>query len=372
MRKAIDRLFLTRLLPITGLSLALMSANSVGVRADTVTGASGAPGTDCDLIADPSCYSVGGDGESVTALGNPAYAAGGNGGDAGAGVYGNGGNGGSATAVATDSSASGDVTVSAGASGGTGGYGYATTDYYLYGNGGRGGSALAEATGSSGSGNVTVSASATGGNGGFWYGLGGDASAGSTATTGSPGGALSSATATGGADSFPLEPFHGVANATSNAEADFGGMSVKSTVVASSPASYLTSTASASAFSIALPDKADARALIGGATNVADALLDPGATVFGIAVLGGEEVVSASATFDFTYRGDLLLGLMDDDKVIALGSSLGPNIDLTVYGPGAFVLGGVVPETSTWAMMLLGFAGLGFTGWRAQRRSAVV
>jgi hypothetical protein len=29
-----------------------------------------------------------------------------------------------------------------------------------------------------------------------------------------------------------------------------------------------------------------------------------------------------------------------------------------------------VPEPSTWAMMLLGFAGLGFAGWRASRRTA--
>jgi hypothetical protein len=29
-----------------------------------------------------------------------------------------------------------------------------------------------------------------------------------------------------------------------------------------------------------------------------------------------------------------------------------------------------VPEVSTWAMMLLGFAGLGYAGWRTQRKSA--
>ena len=32
----------------------------------------------------------------------------------------------------------------------------------------------------------------------------------------------------------------------------------------------------------------------------------------------------------------------------------------------------VVPETSTWAMMALGFAGLGIAGYRARRTSAVV
>ncbi len=30
--------------------------------------------------------------------------------------------------------------------------------------------------------------------------------------------------------------------------------------------------------------------------------------------------------------------------------------------------GAAVPEPSTWAMMLLGFAGLGFAGWRRARQ----
>jgi hypothetical protein len=36
---------------------------------------------------------------------------------------------------------------------------------------------------------------------------------------------------------------------------------------------------------------------------------------------------------------------------------------------GSFTTGTSVPEPSTWAMMLLGLAGLGFTGWRGSRRS---
>ena len=48
---------------------------------------------------------------------------------------------------------------------------------------------------------------------------------------------------------------------------------------------------------------------------------------------------------------------------------MGPNINWTIEGDGVFVLGGAVPEPSTWAMMLLGFAGLGFAGYRIDRRS---
>ena len=104
---------------------------------------------------------------------------------------------------------------------------------------------------------------------------------------------------------------------------------------------------------------------------------------------GGSKALATavSSTFDFRYRGDLLLGLIDgsgefsisangveilsesfvdDDSVINLGSNLGPNIDLTFMSPcgsGVFAVGGAVPEPSTWAMMLLGFASLGFAGY---------
>jgi hypothetical protein len=129
---------------------------------------------------------------------------------------------------------------------------------------------------------------------------------------------------------------------------------------------------------------------------------------------------SASSTFDFAYGGDLQLGLIDDqvsgfakglgfqsmeftiqadgvevldvtfgslaiaesffrDDVIDLGADFGSNIDLTfgytlvADGPGGFgfdlAIGGAVPEPSTWAMMLVGFAGLGFAGHRSARQA---
>jgi hypothetical protein len=43
---------------------------------------------------------------------------------------------------------------------------------------------------------------------------------------------------------------------------------------------------------------------------------------------------------------------------------------LTFPTPVSFVLTSV-PEPSTWAMMLVGFAGLGFAGYRASRRAVV-
>jgi hypothetical protein len=180
------------------------------------------------------------------------------------------------------------------------------------------------------------------------------------------------------------------------------------------------------AFSAGLPDKAYATTLIGGANNVANALLGPHDVVFGTAILGanyapdgaGEShTYNAEATFDFGYQRDLMLGLIGsqqngfagggfqsmefyvdanhnevfdvkfgslavaesffDDTVLDLGSYPGPSVDLTfgynltADGSGGFgfdlAVGGAVPEPSTWAMMLLGFAGLGFAGHRRAR-----
>ena len=146
----------------------------------------------------------------------------------------------------------------------------------------------------------------------------------------------------------------------STAKTSFKGVSVQSTAVASalptnaiaqggSGQAFVNCTQAACAFSTARPDKAYAATLIDGASNVADALLGPPDRVFGTAILSGL-YGSASSTFDFRFRGDLLLGLIDgsgdfsisdngaeilsesfvDDSIINLGSNLGPDIDLTL------------------------------------------
>ena len=143
-------------------------------------------------------------------------------------------------------------------------------------------------------------------------------------------------------------------------------------------------------FSTALPNTAYATTLIGSASNVAGALLGPDDKIFGTAILGEIGGTDDSSTFDFSFRGDLILGVVTDDgfsiivngvdipfedagdnSLINLGFISGPNIDLTIEGDGVFVLGGAVPEPSTWAMMLAGFAGLGFMGWRRKPAWAV-
>ena len=183
------------------------------------------------------------------------------------------------------------------------------------------------------------------------------------------------------------------------------------------------------AFTLGDPDKAYTATLIGGESNIAGALLGP---ILGAAILGanyapdggGEsDVYTATSTIEFVYGGDLALGLIGDqqsgftggagfeliefiisddgttildktfaslaaadsffdDQVINLGSSYGPGVDLTFAytltadGPGGygvdFVVGGAVPELSTWAMTLVGFAGLGFAGYRCRRNAGAI
>ena len=65
--------------------------------------------------------------------------------------------------------------------------------------------------------------------------------------------------------------------------------------------------------------------------------------------------VSGSSLFSLSDQGDLLL---------EAGATVSGGQDVTVA---------IVPEPSTWAMMAIGFAGLGFAGLRrARRRPALV
>jgi PEP-CTERM motif-containing protein len=207
-----------------------------------------------------------------------------------------------------------------------------------------------------------------------------------------------------------------VGEAKSTAKTSLAGVSVQSSITAPSsfvgtPAPPTTdaiaqggsgptfSEGQAFAISTVLTDKAYATTLIDlfGASNVADALLGPQDEIFGTADQFGNAfqagVGTTTSTFDFRDPGDLLLGVVDTfgsvdiivngvqifeiggsvtDAVINLGSNFGPNIDLTINGFGAFVIGGVVPDTvpeaSTWAMLVLGFAGLGLVGYRQRER----
>jgi hypothetical protein len=425
--------------------------------------------------------SDGGDGGTTTATGIAASLGDGVatasataiGGSGGSGIVSGAGGDASASSKAT-SMGYGNTSSSANASGGASG---GTIFEGSFGPVGRaGGDASASSEGkSTGSGNTSSSANASGGAGGsdFEGGDGGDATATANATASGGGAATAEAVAAGGVGGTGFLPGAiGAANATSSAETAKGalaqaqssavgssghaqstaktnlaGVSVQSSAAAPTGGGTATTNAiarggsgqafvnpgqTAYAFSTALPDKAYAASLIGGASDVASALPGPRDAVFGAAILGantapdgggGSNTTSASSTFDFGYGGDLQLGLIDDqvsgfakglgfqsmeftiqadgvevldvtfgslaiaesffrDDVIDLGAGFGPNIDLTfgttliADGPGGFgfdlAIGGAVPEPSTWAMMLVGFAGLGFAGYRSTRQRAAV
>jgi hypothetical protein len=323
----------------------------------------------------------------------------------------------------------GNASSSANATGGGGG----DATFNPFSKGGVGGNATATANASAGGGTAVANAVAAGGAGGADSSHAATGAANSTSTAETAKGALAQAQSTAAGSS---------GQAQSTAATSLAGVSVQSAAVAQVGSTATTNAIAqggagqafanpgqtAYAFSTALPDKAYSAALIGGAHDVAGALLGPRDTVFGTAILGanyapdgGEShTYSATSTFDLGYGGDLLLGLIGSqedcfagglgflsmeftivansveildttfrslsiaesffkDSVFDLGSDLGPDIDLTfgyklvADGSGGFgfdfAVGGIAPapETSTWAMMLIGFAGLGYFGYRRAR-----
>jgi hypothetical protein len=66
----------------------------------------------------------------------------------------------------------------------------------------------------------------------------------------------------------------------------------------------------------------------------------------------------------FINKGDTTI------KINTINSSLDDNIFLQVFDVSGLgtVIGPTIPETSTWAMMLIGFAGLGFVGYRTSKK----
>ena len=75
---------------------------------------------------------------------------------------------------------------------------------------------------------------------------------------------------------------------------------------------------------------------------------------------GNTETVTGSAAVNALIASDILYA---EAHPAAYSLSLFPGANGEAFGYGQAFSSGV-PEASTWAMMLLGFAGLGFAGWR--------
>jgi hypothetical protein len=89
---------------------------------------------------------------------------------------------------------------------------------------------------------------------------------------------------------------------------------------------------------------------------------------------GRSSVAASSSRFrDSGYDGSSdssLLGSFNSGDASGFLTSWGDNGG-TVNLPPIAVLSAGVPEPSTWAMMLIGFGGLGYAGWRGSRKAAL-
>ena len=101
---------------------------------------------------------------------------------------------------------------------------------------------------------------------------------------------------------------------------------------------------------------------------------------------------SSDISFDVPSPNDLLAvsgGLNADGSIVGVNLGIIGEHEFGVFPGGKFLVdvtdtggdtgstshftlvSGAIPEPSTWAMMLLGFAGLGFAAWRRVRQTAV-
>jgi hypothetical protein len=70
-----------------------------------------------------------------------------------------------------------------------------------------------------------------------------------------------------------------------------------------------------------------------------------------------------------TFNGTTLAGLGLTDGTYTYDFGTGPNADSVVVNIGTV---SPVPEASTWAMMILGFAGIGFIAYRRKNNHNTV
>jgi hypothetical protein len=89
--------------------------------------------------------------------------------------------------------------------------------------------------------------------------------------------------------------------------------------------------------------------------------MDPGATV------EATNAPSLGQFLELTFTGSLM-GFTGGTITGSVVTTSDLGVALFVINPGGSIT--AVPEPSTWAMMLLGFAGLGYAGWRGTRRTA--
>jgi PEP-CTERM motif len=158
-----------------------------------------------------------------------------------------------------------------------------------------------------------------------------------------------------------------------------------------------TTTISGFSFFANLPDGGDGKLMIWEPTSDGDQTLLFSQTL-SIAASDTASWVSTTGDIDFTLAGGstYYFGFIGDNFIdvgflspivsysanglsaVETGNSNYNTFDAPTYaGPGGAEVGLQIsaltaPEPSTWVMMGLGFAGLGFAGWRGQRKTAAL
>jgi hypothetical protein len=88
----------------------------------------------------------------------------------------------------------------------------------------------------------------------------------------------------------------------------------------------------------------------------------------------GSKPTITTFSFDMTGVGGglTLSDIIGNGGIYFATDIIGANGNTGNVGANSFTTTGAVPEPSTWAMLLMGFAGLGFAGYRGRKRSAAV
>ena len=425
------RSFLRPLLLATALPFGLLAAGAMSAHAGsvTVTGANGANATPYHVpgAGGPATATT----TTPSDPSNTATATGGNGGsDCYLGAYRGcgprpGGRGGAADATATTSISSGAAAsaeaTSFGGAGGEGAEGVGALSGL--GPGGDGGAATSSAVASSTTGSASATASSTGGAGGIprggptHGGAAGTASSSAVAssTTGSPSATASSTSASGATASANAQNSDGAA--VTSASAPAGSALTNATVGSGSPTLVTVTAGQAVSNATLTPGNgkivgvgAMSAAYSGvseeySATAVFDFSVSPGEAldlnlvsdnVSGIGFNSLELQVTPPDGTTQTYKfsgltgsdgaetffaaNALPLGTISGAQSVSLsydltfnagtlakvGDGFGFTYDIAIADPP--VRG--IPEPSTWAMMLVGFAGLAFAGYRGSRKGA--
>jgi hypothetical protein len=312
-----------------------------------------------------------------------ASATGGAGGEGLSGVAAGAGGNASATSAAT-SSGSGVVTSSANATGGAGGAsatskgvgGKASATSNVSTNGGYG-QATASANGGFGStaGSASAQAAVSGATTGFAQAKSATSGPGGSVTTTalSPVGGPASASTfasigSGGTTLIPISAGQTVSNATLTSGGGFGAMSVGyggtgETLTYDAEADFNFATSSSEKFYLTL--------FSNDSSGSGFDSLELKIVVDGNSSLTYETQSLDSAEAFFTDNS-LLLGVLGEGNQTVDVSYM---LTASVVGDGFgfdFGVGGAVPEASTWAMMLAGFAGLGFATFRRSRKAEIL